>query len=66
MLIAGQCCYTCEACRTGVVESDNLHGESSRAEAEAEASLARLRHLDTTAVYFSHDRLIHRPSAEGA
>ncbi len=62
-LIAGQCCYTCAAFRDGLVESDNLHDESSRA--DAEASLTRLRRLDVAAVHFSHDRLIHRSSASG-
>jgi len=59
-LLAGQCCYTCNAFRNGVVEPDNVHDETY--ETAAAESLDRLRRLNAQAVYFSHDRVIHRPA----
>ena len=63
-LVAGQCCYTCAAYRTGTVEPDNLHDESFRA--VAAESLDRLRRLAPEAVHFSHDRTVHRAARVGA
>ena len=59
-LVAGQCCYTCAEFDAGTVAADNLHDETYRN--AATETIARLRSLDISAAYFSHDRTIHRPS----
>ncbi len=63
-LVAGQCCYTCAEFDAGVVATDNIHDETYRE--VATETIARLRGLDISVAYFSHDRTIYTRPTESS
>jgi glyoxylase-like metal-dependent hydrolase (beta-lactamase superfamily II) len=63
-IIVGQCCYTCDEFELGQPSAADMHDDSMLA--TGIESLRRLRRLEPTAAYFSHDLTVYRPRSQSS